>query len=59
MTRESKPDEHLTERVIVPISKTMLKDITDYRFEQRIESKSEAVRKLIEAGLKAEGKRHK
>ena len=59
MTRESKPDEHLTERVIVPVSKSMLQDITNYRFEQRIESKSEAVRKLIEAGLKAGHKRHK
>ena len=59
MTRENKPYENLTERVIVPVSKTMLQDITDYRFEQRIESKSEAVRKLIDAGLKAEGKRHK
>ena len=59
MKRKNEPDEHLTERVIVPVSKSMLQDITDYRFEQRIESKSEAIRKLIEAGLKAEGKRHK
>ena len=59
MTRESESHEHLTERVIVPVSKSMLQDITDYRFERRIESKSEAIRKLIEAGLKAEGKRHR
>jgi hypothetical protein len=37
----------------------MLEAIADYRFEQRIESKSEAVRRLIEAGRKAESKRQK
>ena len=51
------PDELLTERVIFPVSKAMLQAITDYRFENRIDSKSEALRRLVEAGLKAESKR--
>jgi hypothetical protein len=60
MTKQTdKPDENLTERLIFPVSPTMLAEITDYRFEHRIESKSEAIRRLIEAGLKAEGRKAK
>lgn len=56
MTQET-PDEQLTERVIVPMTKTMVAAIADYRFEHRIESKAEAVRSLVAAGLKAESKK--
>jgi hypothetical protein len=35
----------------------MMQAISHYRFDARIEGKAEAVRRLIEAGLKVEGKR--
>lgn len=59
MTTKRKPpeDETLSERLIFPVSPTMAAAITDYRFEHRIDSKAEAIRKLIEAGLAAERKR--
>jgi hypothetical protein len=37
----------------------MLQAFKDYRFEARCESKAEAIRKLIDAGLKVESKRVK
>jgi metal-responsive CopG/Arc/MetJ family transcriptional regulator len=47
------PDE-LSERVIMPMTKAMLASIEDYRYERRIPSRAEAMRRLIEAGLRAE-----
>ena len=38
-------------RVITPIPKPLLARIDDYRFENRLPSRAEAVRRLIEAGL--------
>src|SRR3954470_13340816 len=40
-------------RIITPIPKPLLARIDDYRFENRLPSRSEAIRRLIEAGLKA------
>ncbi len=51
---EQATTEELSERVIFPATKTMVEAISDYRFDQRIESKADAIRRLIEAGLKAE-----
>ena len=61
MTSSSKKQEEaqLTERLIFPVSKAMAEEIADYRFAHRIDSKSEAIRRLIEAGLKAEGRKPK
>ena len=36
---------------LVPLTAEMAERIRDYRFEQRIESENEAIRRLIEAGL--------
>lgn len=47
-------DDELSERVIMPITRAMLARIEDYRFDRRIPSRSEALRRLIEAGLRAE-----
>jgi len=47
-------DDGLGERVIIPISKDMLARIEDFRFGRRIPSRAEAMRRLIEAGLRAE-----
>ena len=52
-------DELLTERIIIPVSKIMVEEIDDYRFANRIGSKADAVRRLIEAGLRAEEKKAK
>jgi hypothetical protein len=51
--------EPLGERLILSVTKTMLEEIKDFWHENRLDSKAEAVRELIEAGLKAEGKRAK
>ena len=39
--------------------KDLLERINDYRFENRIESKSEAIRKLVEKGLEIYQKERK
>jgi hypothetical protein len=57
--QQQQQDDQLTERIIFPASKELVQQIADYRFENRIESRSEAIRRLIEAGLKAESKRAK
>jgi metal-responsive CopG/Arc/MetJ family transcriptional regulator len=46
-------DESASERVITPMPKSLLAAIDDYRFDQRMRSRAEAIRQLIEAGLKA------
>jgi hypothetical protein len=57
MTDDRREDEMKTERVIVPVPLSMLDDIKEYWHEHRLNSKSEAIRRLIEAGLKAEGRK--
>lgn len=52
-------DEKLTERVIVPMSPTMVEAIRDYWHDNRLDSKSEAVRQLVAAGLAAKRKLRK
>lgn len=47
-------EKKLPVRKIVSMSSEMAKAIDDYRFDKRIKSEAEAVRLLIEAGLKAE-----
>lgn len=44
-------DAALDERISVPLSKALLKRIKDYRFINRIDSQSDAVRRLIAQGL--------
>ena len=46
--------ELLTERVITPMTKTMLAHINEYRFSKRFEARSDAIRRLIEIGLDGE-----
>jgi len=38
-------------KIIFVMEEVLLKRIDDYRFENRINSRSEAIRQLIEAGL--------
>jgi hypothetical protein len=60
MTKDTEDDDGLlTERIIIPISKAMAEEISNYRFDNRINSKADAVRRLIEIGLRAEGKKAK
>ncbi len=40
-------------KIIFVMEEDLLKRIDDYRFENRINSRSEAIRQLIERGLKA------
>ena len=42
-----------TTRKVVTMPKEMAQAIDDFRFEHRIKTESEAMRKLIEAGLQA------
>ena len=53
------PDEHMTERIIIPVTPTMLEEIKEYWHERRLNSKSEAIRRLIEVGLETERKKKK
>lgn len=43
--------EQLTERVIIPMTPSMVEAITEYRFMHRHESRAEAVRALVQIGL--------
>ena len=45
-----------SERVITPMAPGLLARINLYRFNNRIESRSAAIRRLIERGLEAEKK---
>ncbi|PCK00452.1 MAG: hypothetical protein COA45_01345 [Zetaproteobacteria bacterium] len=47
-----KEDEKLTERVHFLATPSMVKAMDDYGFDNRIRTKGEAIRKLIEIGLK-------
>jgi metal-responsive CopG/Arc/MetJ family transcriptional regulator len=40
-------------RVILPIPKPLLAQIDDFRWQNRIPSRAEAIRELIKRGLKA------
>jgi hypothetical protein len=40
-------------RIIIPLSRELLERIDDFRYEHRIPSRAEAIRQLIEAGLRA------
>ena len=44
-------------RKLVSIPNEMLREIDDFRFQQRIRTESEAIRRLIETGLKASEKK--
>jgi metal-responsive CopG/Arc/MetJ family transcriptional regulator len=39
-------------RVIIPIPPTLLREIDDYRWQNRIPSRAEAIRILVKEGLK-------
>jgi hypothetical protein len=47
-------EEPLSERVIIPMTKSMVEAVSEYRFMHRHQSRAEAVRKLIEIGLQSE-----
>lgn len=40
-------------RILITFDSVLLKRIDDFRFDNRINSRSEAIRRLIEEGLKA------
>ena len=44
-------DAQDTPRIITPIPRPLLRAIDDYRFSQRLPSRAEAIRQLIELGL--------
>lgn len=44
-------ENKLTEKLLLYISKEMLKEIEDFQFNNRIPSRSEAIRVLIDKGL--------
>ena len=48
-----------SERIVITLPPTLLQSIQDYRFDNRIDSKSAAVRRLIELGLLSDKKRPK
>ena len=46
-------DEPNSERIITPMPKPLVQAIDDFRFGNRVASRAEAIRQLIELGLKA------
>jgi metal-responsive CopG/Arc/MetJ family transcriptional regulator len=40
-------------RVILPMSRELLQRVDDFRFENRLNSRAEAIRRLLESALKA------
>ncbi len=50
-----KENEKVTERVQFLTTPTMVKEIEDYQFNNRLRTKGEAIRHLIETGLKKSG----
>jgi hypothetical protein len=50
-------DETMTERFVIPVPADLAEAIRDYWHEQKLDSKSEAVRMLIRMGLAAAGKK--
>jgi metal-responsive CopG/Arc/MetJ family transcriptional regulator len=44
-------------RKIVSLPAALAKAIEDFRFEERISTEAEAIRRLIEAGLEAQGRK--
>jgi len=46
-------------KIILVMEDDLLKRIDDYRFENRVNSRSEAIRQLIEAGIEAWAKKPK
>ena len=47
------PDEHMVERIVIPVPADLSEAIKDYWHDNRLNSRSEAVRKLIRLGLEA------
>jgi len=45
--------------ITLAVDKELLERINDFRFENRIETKSEAIRRLVEKGLKDYEKKKK
>ena len=45
--------ELISEKIVVTMTPSQLKSIQDYRFANRINSQSDAVRRLIQLGLEA------
>ena len=50
-------DELKSERVQIVMSPSELKELDDWSWEQRIRSRSEAIRRLIKLGLQAAAKK--
>jgi len=42
-------------KILITLDDTLLTHIDDYRFDNRINSRSEAIRRLIESGLETSG----
>ena len=53
MAREKEMDT----RKIVSLPAALAKAIEDFRFEERISTEAEAIRRLLEAGLEARGRK--
>lgn len=47
-------EEPNSERVITPMPKSLVEAVDNYRFDARVPSRAEAIRRLIQAGLRAE-----
>jgi metal-responsive CopG/Arc/MetJ family transcriptional regulator len=46
------PSREPPQRIITPMDKKLVERIDDFRFERRLPSRAEAIRQLIDVGLK-------
>lgn len=51
-------EKSFPERVIIPMTKDMVERVQNYRFMHRLESRSQAIRQLVEIALKSEEKKN-
>lgn len=54
---EDESKELLTERVLIPMSKSMVEDVQNYRFAHRLSSRAVALREMIQFAIDADKSR--
>lgn len=46
-------EEPITERMVTPMPRSLIEKVDDYRFANRVTSRSEAVRQLLKLGIQS------
>jgi len=46
-------EEPITERILTPMPRSLVVDVDDYRFGNRLPSRAEAIRQLLKLGVQS------